>query len=319
MDTLYPEVRRDINHIQIILPDKNPEESNYQYEMLTHNQITGLLPIMKQFKNGLGVYSYDISNKQSLSSVYENRELEYNEIRSIMIALSLLVDRMKEFLLDENCLLLSPDYIYMDIDKKNVWFLFYPCASQYFKYMDEFRKMSEFLISCVNHKDDLAVELVYGIFKETRSENFTLQTVINHITMFDQQNQKSMEDEAGYNEITVSDVQDTDRKMKETNTVAEHTIQTVNEEKVILLEDTIMQIRKTKKAATFASIVGAAGMVLLLLYIIFYLKGEITVMEYIIGIMLICIPGLVWMQVIELNKYHKKAVVDTKPQHEKVN
>lgn len=261
---------------------------------------------MKQFKNGLGVYSYDISNKQSLSSVYENRELEYGEIRNIMIAISLLADKMKEFLLDENCLLLSPEYIYMDTEKKNVWFLFYPCARQYFQYMEEFRKLSEFLISGVNHKDDLAVELVYGIFKETRSDNFTLQTVINNISLCDQQKNQNMADVNVYNEIVVSEHRCPEVNQKETNIAPEHEIQDVNIEKSILLKDTLLQAKKTKKTAIVASIFGAAGMVLLSLYILFFLNGKSTVIEYIMGILFLSVPGLLWIQVYELKKYHKR-------------
>ena len=50
---IYPEYKREMDRIQMLLPDRCPDENDYQYEMILHNQIQGMIPDKKQFSNGI--------------------------------------------------------------------------------------------------------------------------------------------------------------------------------------------------------------------------------------------------------------------------
>ena len=174
---IFPEFKRDLNHSFLVLPDKSYQiNQDYQWEMVVSNKIVEFLSCNKQLRNGIASYYYDISSKQSLKRVYENKEMEYSDVKNILLSIYYAFMKMKEYLLDASYLVLDPEYFFINIENKEIQFVFYPASD--LNVIDGFKVLSEFFLSRVNHKDEQAVEVIYQLFKEVRDDNFSFQRII---------------------------------------------------------------------------------------------------------------------------------------------
>ena len=184
---LYAEYRKEIDGIRLLLPDRNPTEEDYQYEMLSQNRLKDFFPVQRQFQNGIGSYVYELGVYQPLSLLYENREISYEVLRRLMISIKTAMEEVGEYLLDENGVVLDADYIYADEECREFFFVFYPPLSGTEDYRDYFRKLSEFVVEHVERHDESAVDLAYEIFKEARSSRFTIHNVLARIESRDEE------------------------------------------------------------------------------------------------------------------------------------
>ena len=192
---MFAEYKRDINHIYLVLPDRAraqmETEKDFQFLMLQNNEIAGLLPVSRQLINGIGSYQYDVSARQSIRKYYELQEIGYREIVNLILSLHITLQGMKEYLLEEDSLVLEPDYIFYSRETEEVGFLFYPL--QHVPFQKSMHGLSEFLLSRADHNDARAVEIVYQLFKDTRNENFTMKSLMAMIEQLEIEGQEEHE------------------------------------------------------------------------------------------------------------------------------
>lgn len=157
MDVRYS---RDYKHNYLIISDDRVLEDDYQLRMLTKNKIDGLLPCQERMINGEGLLYYEITSKQSLKVIFDTTTVGIKELRNIFIKLKQVFDKLSKFLLKEDKLMLSPEYIYMDIESGECLFLYYPFHNLG---GDILKPLSDFCLEHVNSEDVEAVEAVYQL------------------------------------------------------------------------------------------------------------------------------------------------------------
>lgn len=105
------------------------EVVGYQIEMITNNEINHLLAASKRTVDGETVVYYNISSRMALSQVLERRRVTRDEfIRLVETAVKASRD-VKEYQLTEDCLVMEPDYIYVDPASCEPSFLYLPVIS----------------------------------------------------------------------------------------------------------------------------------------------------------------------------------------------
>ena len=73
------EYKRDINGNYLVLyENEEPDTSSYQMRMLVGNSIPSILKCRVQGVDGQFMVCYDITSKQSLLSLYEEKKMGYN-------------------------------------------------------------------------------------------------------------------------------------------------------------------------------------------------------------------------------------------------
>lgn len=72
------------------------------------------------------LFYYDITSRQSLASFYEQKKLQVSDIRLIFGGVVKIMEEMMEFLLNPDQLLLSPEYMYLDVEKQKMYFCCLP-------------------------------------------------------------------------------------------------------------------------------------------------------------------------------------------------
>ncbi len=168
--------QREFRHNYLII---DPEEliwQGYESQMLRKNPIEGLLRFqIRQIDEKVRFY-YEITSRQPLVRILKNRNIQADEIRRLMLGIFGALERMDTFLLREERILLDPEYLYVDSDTFRVWLCVIPGLKKNFP--ESFGKLLEYLLGNVDHQDKESVVLAYGLYQETRKENYGLTDLV---------------------------------------------------------------------------------------------------------------------------------------------
>lgn len=178
---------RGINHNYMILSKCNffgsldIGEKDYRMRMVLENNIKGLLPITYRKTDNETRFCYEINSLQSLERVLEKRELNSRELKSLFMGCIRLFETLEEYLLDGAQIILDCDFIYVDIEKINPYFVYYPdyeCDVR-----QSFTQLVDKLLTRINHTDEAAVMIGYQIYRYTRNPNFVMGEIRRYMEL----------------------------------------------------------------------------------------------------------------------------------------
>lgn len=174
--------RRELKHnYMIIEPGQDPERegAGYVRRILSSNGIEGVLRFQLRQMDGESRFYYEITSRQPLSRLLEGQCLQCSQIRSLVLGIAQILDRMEQYLLPESCVLLEPEYIYVEPDQFRVWLCLVPGFSGNFP--EAYGKLLEYLLGKVDHQDKDSVVLAYGLYQETRRENYGMDDILRYL------------------------------------------------------------------------------------------------------------------------------------------
>lgn len=168
--------RRDINHNYLILSEEGEvEKDSYQIRILVSNPPQGLLRCRLQTVDNQVQFYYDITSRQSMTSIYEHSKIKREELSLLFGDLIRVVEEMEAYLLETDHLLLHPEYIFLDSERQNVYFCFFLMHSQDTGSM--FREIAEYLLPKIDHTDQAAVILGYSIYRRTMEDAVYIEQI----------------------------------------------------------------------------------------------------------------------------------------------
>lgn len=178
MDISY---KRELNHSYLVLKSENSKRlSDYSTKMLFSNSIDGLLLCTPRFIDGETFFYYEITSQQSLSQIYEGKKFNANDLKVLFESLLKAITCMEDYLLDADLLLLHPDYIYQSIGSSSFCFCCFPpepASSD-----KTFVSLTEYLLPKINHEDNPAVLLGYGLYKDSLESTLCKEILKNALT-----------------------------------------------------------------------------------------------------------------------------------------
>lgn len=167
MNTSYKKI---LNKSKLILSDFNTDNfsQNYLIKILTKNNISGLISTELNMVNSMPILSYDITSKHSVASVLENKKADYSLFSSIMQGLHRLCYTLDDFMLDSGYLLLSPEYIFLDVSMQQPYFCYCPVCENNSEYSFtlQLKTFLEYVISKLNYNDTNCVAHVYSLHQK---------------------------------------------------------------------------------------------------------------------------------------------------------
>lgn len=177
---------RNINHNYMILSKGNyfgvkNEEHDFKTRMLLENRIHGLLPVSFRQINGEDRYYYEINSLQSFDRLYDKKEMTYEELRSVLMGCADLFERLEQYLLDGSLIIIRSEYIYINIETMEPYFVCYPEYSGNVRL--DFAEFIDEILTKIDHTDQNAVMLGYQIYRYTRNPNFVvseIKTMLEH-------------------------------------------------------------------------------------------------------------------------------------------
>lgn len=168
------EYYKDFRHNYIILKVLDFSVDMYQCKMITSNKIEGLLECQERHINGDMFLYYEITSKQNLAYLYENSHIDCRQLQKFFVQLKMVWEGLSRYLLDERNLLLNPEYIYMDVETQELFFIYYPCETE----EKHIVSLLEFLADKVDAEDNEAVEITYKMLELVEKEQFVLDEVL---------------------------------------------------------------------------------------------------------------------------------------------
>lgn len=165
---------KDYRHNYLILKSINTPASSYRCRMMTDNEIKGLLPCKERHINGEQLFYYEITSKQSLASFYECGGINMELLCRLFVQLKTTWDAMEDFLLEERYLVLQPEFVFMDAETKDFFFLYYPEEPE----EDYLYRLLEFLTEKVDSEDNSAVDAVYKMMELAEKDQFVMDEIM---------------------------------------------------------------------------------------------------------------------------------------------
>lgn len=163
--------KRDMNHTYMICRGEHPvDTSAYPVRMMLSNQWKAFLPCRIQGMDNHIFFYYDITSRQSLSSFSGTGKLDYLQLRSLVESLLAALEEAEEYLLNPCCILLEPSYIFWDSQEEAFFFCYIPGESP--EDSRNIQKLTEYLLPRIDHRDQQAVVLGYGVYRKVMEENF---------------------------------------------------------------------------------------------------------------------------------------------------
>ena len=147
---------------------------DYQNRMLEENEIPELLKMNGRGMDDKSCYDYDVSGKVSMKALYEKHSMNGEEIKILLKNILNVVKEVERYLLDVNCILMDPEYIFYAEDQ--YYFCYYPPGNQ--SLWISFHQLSEYLVKCADYQDQECVRIVFLLHPETMKENYSLECII---------------------------------------------------------------------------------------------------------------------------------------------
>ena len=155
METTY--YKDTIRSYMIIACPPEAETKGYQYRMLEMNRIDGLLPCSIRHIDGAKYLYYDITGKQNLKTLYEERKITGAEMFRFLKATDAVSESLSGYLLDEQQVVLDEELIFYDFQTGNYWFTYYPGST-------EPSGVFQFLANVIDASDKRAAAAAYRLW-----------------------------------------------------------------------------------------------------------------------------------------------------------
>lgn len=171
--------RRELNHSYMVLEELDQKITDtYQYQMISNNQIPGLLPCKERMIEGKLAIYFDISSRQPLNQLYEVQKFTAGDFKDIFSSMETVFCNMEEYLLDERCLILRPECIFADIQTLQIYFAYNP---EGISDDNQFASLAEFFLEHVEHRDEHAVNIAYEFYKSSKTLYFSLESFLPYL------------------------------------------------------------------------------------------------------------------------------------------
>lgn len=154
-------------------------EENLDVRIMFHRKIKGMISVERCYINGEGQYWYDISGKQALDSYVKMNALEYSFFEILILRICEQLEILEWNLLDSNGLIIDPQYIFLNNKGEDISFVFYPRMDG--DILKDIQKLLEYLLTKLNHSDQICVEGAYELYEMSLQEDYQVQDLKNAI------------------------------------------------------------------------------------------------------------------------------------------
>ena len=118
--------QRRYDHNYLVIRKPKGVQDDYQLGMILENRIPCLLQAESREYEGEEELYYEISSLQPISRIYEHKELRWEEVCFITEGILDAYEKLQEYLLDDDHIVLEEEQIYLDLDDHKLYLLFHP-------------------------------------------------------------------------------------------------------------------------------------------------------------------------------------------------
>lgn len=154
---------RNLNcNYERILLEKKPDESRYQYCMMSRGGIKGLLSCSLRYINDSAYLYYDISSMQNVAQLYSDKLITRSWMKNFLGSMQQVHLELRRFLLDDRNIIWHPEHMFQDLEKSDFFFLYIP----YYEGECGFLKLIEYWVEHIDYEDEVLVEYIYKMHEQ---------------------------------------------------------------------------------------------------------------------------------------------------------
>ena len=173
---------RELNRNYLSIVHEDEREPDYTMKMVENNSISGLLSLRKSVVNNRTSYLYDISGCIPLEEKYIKNEFTVEDILLAADSIKEIIYTMDKYMLDINGVLFDVAYIFCSINDDSWKYVYNSEMSSDAR--EGIKRVFEYMLGRLNHKDGNAVILGYGLYKRVCRDEIPLQRVFDNLEEF---------------------------------------------------------------------------------------------------------------------------------------
>lgn len=171
------EYKKDGNNKFLIIDKIEVNEDEYSLQMLENNRIKSLVPMKIKTVNNQSEIQYNITGLMSIKSLHEHRLMKEKDIIQFIRGIKICIDRLKEYLLSADNLVLEMSHIYQK--RGNNEFLFCYCPVENDDFQLNMKKLLNELLDHIDHNDRNTVMVAYSMQQMSVHDDFTLDDLLS--------------------------------------------------------------------------------------------------------------------------------------------
>ncbi len=171
--------RRNLHKSYMCIQEQGEPVEEYELRMLEKAEVPHLLKMEIIAAEGKKQYLYDISGKQQLEDYLSGKKIGYEMLWRVLYSIRELCFALPDYLLRESGICLEPEYIYVNLEGKGVYFTYLPCWNK--DLPEAFEHYMEQILRKIDHQDVAAAELGYQAYQRCMVKNADIQGILEHI------------------------------------------------------------------------------------------------------------------------------------------
>lgn len=188
-------IRKWMSSYMVLPQEKQLHE--WEEKMISHVVHFGVIFAECICEDGRKALWYDITGKQSLDAVLEEEKLDYELLCQLLLGIYKSAEGLEEILFCAEHILLLPESIFLNCERKQVSFCYYPQNVQ--NIAESFLQLMEYLLMKLDHEDDRAVELAYHIYEQAEKGQWSFGELKKSIVLTYQSEEEQDRKSAAYN------------------------------------------------------------------------------------------------------------------------
>ena len=169
-------VIKETDQTYLSLDGFDPQEYGYAVNMAQNCPLESLLPIHIFFCDGKSLVRYRITGFTSLSERFSDSPLRLSDIRNILYTLRDICQRLPEYLLTSEDLLLDPEKLFIRPGSSKIHVCYIPGLPTVLS--SSRMLLAEFLLKRTDHADQDASALVYQFYDQVSENNQSLSDAL---------------------------------------------------------------------------------------------------------------------------------------------
>lgn len=173
-EVMFGKYKRDEEGRNCLYLSKTKE--TYEGKMLEEAKPSGFLQLLK---GEPGEYGYDITGKKTLSVAFERVPMNAEQIKKVIGGILQTAVRAEEYLLRPECLVLTPEHIYLNFPEYEISLCYYP--EYQVPFFRQLGKLFEIFLNRVDYREEQAISLVYGLYMLLQEPDVTIGKIRERI------------------------------------------------------------------------------------------------------------------------------------------
>lgn len=161
------------------------DKDRVSWQMLEHNQVPGILAFDHYYIDDVVCFRYDYTNLCCIEKYFQKAQADYDTVHFLCTEILKIMLDGEDYLLKMEGYLLCAEWVFWNRFEKKVWVCYLPGRKKEQK--SDFKKLVEYFMEHVDHKDKKAVTFIYKLYDGLASDGYNVQELWKLVQKIDEE------------------------------------------------------------------------------------------------------------------------------------